>query len=124
MGVTVVDSNWKDEVTEESKNSDVEDIRIPDRVHGEDRDVLAPSTMLGFKRLSLTAMDPPRSILSNVTGFVTRGEQASGSLVRITLPVNTSRFLDLARRMMVDQQVVTQSYNMCFLSGVRKPHTY
>lgn len=33
--------------------------------------------MLGFKSLSLSAVDPPRHIIANVTGFVVKGEQPS-----------------------------------------------
>lgn len=33
-----------------------------------------PEIMLGFKHLGLSTVDPPRNILSNVTGFVVKGE--------------------------------------------------
>lgn len=44
---------------------------------GEDNGPRSPPTgddiMLGFRSLSLSAVDPPRHILANVTGFVVKG---------------------------------------------------
>lgn len=59
----------------EGKNDDLEGMGLRGGLTQEAQDDYAPDIMLGFKRLGLTAVDPPRSILSNVTGFVVKGKQ-------------------------------------------------
>lgn len=102
-----------------SSDSSRQDGRPPDSTVGSGsgkKHASAPGAgeniMLGFRSLSLSAVDPPRHIIANVTGFVVKGKQ-----VRYHLPFCGSVLTREEKRARILQAVLSPAL-LCLVSEI------